>query len=398
MRSNGGKPRILIDEHNGATPYVTEWIVFGAKRALVWGASSASLSNFFLDGSTYFHKNSDRPRSVFLEKATGFGISDCIIEDLYHGLWIQAELSTDSASCTVDNTEFNSVGPLRTWTTPTAEDQGHAGVWIEGAGSVNALFSGCSFSGSHDAIEIAGNNMTDGRLSISNCEFIRNENGIEAVGSGNLITSISDCIFENNYNLDFGMPYFDNGVPFSPGAFVTRGGINNSTSARDCRFTNNAFGVLIKSPGVFDFGESGTSDPGRNDFEFDFSAFPPGTDPLRVALFVQHPPTGQQTVMMGGNTWHPNNQQASSTGCLTGSPQVAFGQNSVNMFDKATYDIEVGIGFVTVPGEWSPGPRFGVLSDPLLGSVEWDRNYAIAPPVNLTDPPSLISFGTDCVP
>ncbi len=380
VRSGGLRAKVAIDDLNGSNPF--NWgSTTQPQRSYFHGASSATLFNLHLDGTLYTLKNSHRPNAVFAEQVQGFSISRCRIEDLYDGLYFQADAPQDSVSCTVTDSELISLGPIDI-ENPVSEDQGHSACWMVGSGSLDISFSTTWFEGSHDAIEVAGDDMTDGRLSVTGCTFFRNENGIEAVGSGQLVAAISDCNFESNYNLPGGMPLTIDGIPNSPGAIAARS-MANTITVRSSSFLNNAFHFIVSTTGTYDFGESAASGPGNNGFSFDFSPWsqqssPP--DPIRVAMYVKNPAA---VVLAGGNTWWPLNQGANAAGCLTGTKvgfpvgHPDFGLN--NLFPAPMNPLVIA----------PPGPMFGYCCE--TGSDPWRRNFSL-------EPGASISFGSDCLP
>ena len=279
----GQKPRVLIDE------FTNEYVSWGSipvlERTFFRGASTATLANFHLDGTLYLHKNTDRLNALFAEDVTGLSISNCRIEDTYDGLRFHALDAETITTATVTDCEVFSQGPLKQWPPePNNQAQGHAGAWLKGSGTLDVSFDGCWFQGCHDAIEVAGDEMTMGMLSISDCDFFRNENGVEAVGSGSLTTTITASRFDENYNFDIGMPHFwsqtaGEEAPFSPSAIAARN-MTNTLTVRSTTFTNNSFGLIAGSEGTYDLGRNGLLTPGLNVFDFDFWLSP---GPIRSA-------------------------------------------------------------------------------------------------------------------
>ncbi len=378
VRSSGIKPRVLIDENGGSNDFTAaDWgNVAIPRRAFFHGVSTATLSNFFLDGTVYFTKNTDRVVGVFAENTSAFAVQDCRVEDLYDGLRFHADGPLDATFASVSDCELISLGPI-TFATPDNEDQGHAGVWLKGAGSVDVSFSNTDITGCHDAIEVAGSAMTSGRVTIMNdCNFFGNENGIEAVGTGSLVMIVDECTFDSNVNLPFGMPLFEAGVPNSPGAIAARG-MQNTVHVRGSTFFNNAFGLLTNAPGTYYFGGDG-SGPGENTFDF---SLPPGDDPtnaVRVAMYVKDPAAD---VTAAKNTWyHLNlNQGTDANGCLTGL-KTGHPTNGENLVPSPM------IPTMNAP----PGPTKGQCCDPATGG-DWKRNYSL-------EPNASIHFGSSCLP
>ncbi len=384
ISTSGARPRVLIDESAGANPY-TAWnipeIPF-PQRSYFHGATSAVLANLDLDGTLFHFKKSTAVNGVYMEKVSGMGISNCRINDLFDGLRFHSDDPLNGTSCTVTDCELLSLGPL-IFPSSNAENQGHAGVWMTGSGRFDVSFSGTTVEGCHDAIEIAGTEQTEGRLSITNCTFHNNENGVEGGNDGSLFAAFSGCTFDSNFNLPSGMPLFNDGVPFSPAAIITRGEQCNVT-VRSCTFFNNSFCLLAGSPGTYDFGVSGTDSPGMNVFDLDFGVFSSmgQPDPLRVAMYVRDPTA---VVTAGGNTWyhHNLNQGTTATGCLVNpvtGPPVGAPVTGLNLV------------LVTLPDSstaWMPpGPAAGIADQ---SGVDWKRNYSL-------DPGTTIDLGSDCLP
>lgn len=388
VRSGNQAPRVLIDESGGSHPFgATNW---GGqpvlKRALFHAASSATLANLHLDGSTYSFKKTDRVLGVFAEGVSGFSVSNCGIDDLYDGLRFRAGSPSITTAASVVGCDVTSMGPLDLNPSSLNENQGHAGIWIEGSGSVDVAVSDSYFEGSHDAIEVAGSNMAFGRVSLTSDVMTGNENGLEIVGSGNIVVVVSDCEFVGNVNHStlattppgMGMPLFlPDGTPLSPGALVARD-MNTTLTMRSSTLVDNAFGIVANSPGMFDLGYTGSEGPGLNSFTFNL---PAGDDPnnaVRTALSVGNPAA---QVFAGGNVWyHLNqNQGTTTTGCLTGVRTGAplVGDNLVP---------SPMLPSLLAP----PGPTKGQCCDPATG-MDWKRNYTLVPGAS-------VDFGTDCLP
>ncbi len=381
VRSGGVQAKVLIDEDGGNTPF--DWGSTPVlRRSLFHAASSSRLGNLELSGELYHKKKTDKINAVFAENVSAFVLADCRIDDLFDGAYFSTSIGTHATVASVTDCQFVSLGPI-TFSDPDNLDQGHAGAWLVGPGTLDILFSGVRFEGSHDAIEVSGTvvgeDEMDGRLSITGCEFVGNENGIEAVGSGELVAAISDCEFTNNYNLEQGMPLFHvSGAPHSPGAIAARNGTNTIT-VRTSTFFNNAFSFLANAPGTYDFGIDG-SNAGNNTFNLDFSAFTGVDDPIRVMMFVLNP---SAVVTAGGNTWYNINlnQGTNSAGCLTGS-FTGHSTLGLNLVEVTLVDQSV----IRVP----PGPDVGQCCDPAT-NADWKRNYSLAPNAS-------IDFGAGCLP
>ncbi len=383
IRSGGQRPRITIDEDGGARDFSDSdpgWDGLPVpKRAYVHAANNASLTELFLDGTVFEDKESDRVVGVYGNDVVGFLVSNCRIEDLYDGMHLHADAVDDELVASVVDSELLDAGPKSFPPDPLDEDQGHAGAWIVGSGTVDVSFDGCLFEDSHDGVEVAGSNMTSGSVRLTACTFRHNENGAEVVGTGTLETVITDCTFDTNVNQPGGMPLFlPDGTPNSPGAIAART-MTNTLTLRESTFFNNAFHIFISSNGTYDLGRNGLLMPGMNTFDYDFSLFAP-PDPARVALYVKNPAA---LVMAGGNVWyHVNgNQGTTPQGCLTGTV-TGDPVNGTNLFDFPL----VGGGVAREP----PGPGSGMCCEPGTNQ-DWKRNFAL-------QPNAQIQFGTTCLP
>lgn len=387
--SNGQRPRITIDETLGGT--FTAWDQNPIpRRALVHGAEAANLSNLFLDGTVYLNKYSDRVKGVLPENLPCFSVSNCRIEKTFDGIYFRTTTSSSGSNGSVIDCEL--IGLVLNFTDPDSEEQGHGGLWAIGPGAFNVSVSETVFQDWHDGLEVAGMPTTIGRLTLTNCDFTGNENGLEIVGDGEMTLDLLECTFAGNHNQEDGMPLFlvDSGnAPFSPAAILV-GGMDNVLTVRSCSFFNCSFGGFVSrgALGTVDFGVTGSFQPGLNTFAYDFNQFPATQDPLRVNMYVRAPST-DATVTAGGNTWfHTNlNQGTSATGCLTGVFAVGPNQPGLNLVPSPLNPA------ILAP----PGPTVGLCCDPAT-SADWKRNYALDPGVPSTQPGGKIDFGSDCLP
>jgi len=326
--AGGAMPKILIDDVAAALFDPDENFTSSATcnadllHAVVIAASDAVLKGFVIDGSTMTRKtlvpDLDDPGDtddyrwpgVLADNVLDFTMIDCEVRAWHDQVCIDPLGAANSASVSIMGGSYDDAWPVAT-------DEGHAALWIRGPGSSNVLIDGATFSGSHDAIEFAGESGDVINLWLWNCTFVDNENGVEGVGMGDASVEIDNCLFERNFQKGLQ----NNGTQSTKGtaAVAFRSEFVDCT-IRNSVFRNNTKAILWSSgraDSVLNLGEEGNE--GNNSFCLDFCLFPFGNIPdptYQVCLKQTNPPppsgpvANPNPILAVGNYWLPGNQGA----------------------------------------------------------------------------------------
>ncbi len=303
--ASGNKPVITIF----TPPTYTDWTVGGGScntslvHATVEAASSCRIEGVLVDGFNVL--NSAPPNDwpgVFIGPVTNFEIVGCDVRGWHDQLCFDGGGGTLSALVT-GNSTLTDAWPLNT-------NEGHASVWVRGPGNITVEFRSSTISGSHDGVEVDGNDSSAViNFTLTNCIIENNENGLESVDVGALILSIESCTFRNNFNRPAG------GLPLSqPVAAIANRGMTVTCTVRRTHFINNAVAVYwAGGGGMLDLGTESPLSLGENSFCLNYGTCifaSPSENAYRTCVW-QRAPT---TVRAAGNYWLAFNQGASGTG------------------------------------------------------------------------------------
>ncbi|MFN0242160.1 MAG: hypothetical protein ACKVWV_04640 [Planctomycetota bacterium] len=384
--ANGNRPRVTINEiiPDSLSFKNYDWVLPtgydftgrpNARRPYFIAEDGVTIKNLEIDGSTYRHKTTLETVGIFVQDSVDVTIKNCVVKDLHDGLVFLEKSSEDEGgmetSAVVEDCEITDCFPGFDYAPLPAEDEpsnvvflqdhGHAGIWAEvkhnGVSGppvelavVNLVVNSTRFERNHDAIETditGGFALTDIQLSTTDCDFERNENGIEAVsgsGAGGCTIVVDSCRFQSNYNAPACLGGYQStsvGTAIPTGAIVHRNK-NANIYVRNSVFKNNSVAaVLLEAANMIDFGiydatnpEDIVDSPGNNAFLLD--TLPPingsnncmatpvlpystlDDQPAWVAMLrVDLISSGPQEVHAYGNRWIGSNQFTSSDGCIT---------------------------------------------------------------------------------